>query len=90
MTDTVSMLEQSLSCLEPQHLEIQDDSHLHAGHAGNTGGGHYTITIVSEQFNGLALIKRHRLVFEAVGDLMTNQIHALSIHAKTLAEFDAL
>ena len=88
MTDTLSMLEHVLSKLEPQHLQIQDDSHLHAGHAGNTGGGHYTVIIVSEQFNGLSLIKRHRLVFDAVGDLMDNQIHALSIQAKTLTEFN--
>lgn len=87
MTETTSKLQAALSNLNPTYLELQDDSALHAGHAGNTGGSHYTVTIVSEAFNGLSLIKRHRLVYEAVGDLMTNDIHALSIHAKTPAEF---
>jgi len=87
MTDTTNKLKAALSGLNPTYLDLQDDSALHAGHAGNTGGSHYTVTIVSEAFNGLLLIKRHRLVYEAVGDLMTNDIHALSIQAKTPAEF---
>tara|TARA_R110001606_G_scaffold399310_1_gene584773 strand:+ start:102271 stop:102543 length:273 start_codon:yes stop_codon:yes gene_type:complete len=87
MTDTTSKLQTALSNLNPAHLDLQDDSALHAGHAGNTGGSHYTVTIVSEAFNGLSLIKRHRLVYDAVGELMTNDIHALSIQAKTPAEF---
>ena len=86
MTDTVSKLKQALSCLNPSYLDIQDDSALHAGHAGNTGGGHYTVTIVSEQFVNLPLIKRHRLVYDAAKSLMNTDIHALSIRAKTLDE----
>ncbi|NQY25731.1 MAG: BolA family transcriptional regulator [Piscirickettsiaceae bacterium] len=86
MTDTLSRLKQALNALEPSYLDIQDDSALHAGHAGNTGGGHYTVTIVSEQFSGLALIKRHRLVYEAAKSLMNTDIHALSIRARTLDE----
>ena len=81
--DTVELIKQALASLNPSQLEIQDDSHLHAGHAGNTGGGHYTITIVSEAFNGLLPLARHRLVYQAIGDLMQTHIHALSIHAKT-------
>ena len=81
--DTITLIEQALASLDPSQLDIQDDSHLHAGHAGNTGGGHYTITIVSEVFNGLLPLARHRLVYQAVGDLMQTHIHALSIHAKT-------
>lgn len=88
MTDTVSKLEKSLAELNPRHLDIQDDSDLHAGHAGNTGGGHYTITIVSDDFANLSLLKRHRLVYDTVGILMKTDIHALSIHAKTPAEFN--
>jgi len=88
MTDTVVMLKESLAQLKPSHVDIQDDSALHAGHAGNTGGGHYTITIVSEQFSGLPLIKRHRLVYDSVAELMKTDIHALSIHAKTTAELN--
>ena len=76
-----------LQTLAPSKLEIIDESHLHAGHAGNTGGGHFKVLIVSEQFAGLLPLKRHRLVFAAVGDLMQQQIHALSIDAKTPAEY---
>lgn len=86
MTDTVNQLKQALTSLNPSYLDIQDDSALHAGHAGNTGGGHYTVTIVSDVFNDLSLIKRHRLVYDAAKTLMANDIHALSINAKTLAE----
>ncbi len=86
MTDTLAKLEQALQVLNPTYLDIQDDSALHAGHAGNTGGGHYTVTIVSEQFDNLSLIKRHRLVYDAAKSLMNTDIHALSIHAKIAAE----
>jgi len=86
MTDTVSRIKQALDVLNPIQITIKDDSLLHAGHSGNTGGGHYHIIIVSEKFEGLSMIKRHRLIFNAVNDLMTTEIHALSIHAKTPAE----
>jgi len=88
MTDTTAKLELALSSLNPTHLNIQDDSALHAGHAGNTGGSHYTVTVVSEKFEGLMLIKRHRLVNEAARALLVSDIHALSIIAKTPAEFE--
>lgn len=88
MTDTRIKLEQALASLNPSYLSIQDDSALHAGHAGNTGGGHYTITIVSENFNGLSLLARHRKVNMAVKALLEQEIHALSIHAKIPSEFD--
>ncbi|HDY85472.1 hypothetical protein LCGC14_1091600 [marine sediment metagenome] len=87
MTDTTTRLQAALNTLNPTYLELQDDSALHAGHAGNTGGSHYTVIIVSEAFTDLLLIKRHRLVYEAVGKLMVKDIHALSIQAKTPAEF---
>lgn len=87
MTDkTSSAIEQALAHLEPHYLNIRDDSALHAGHAGNTGGGHYAVTIVSDAFMGLSLIKRHRLVYDQVRSLMAKDIHALSIDAKTVAE----
>jgi len=88
VTDTTDALKSALSSLNPTHLEIQDDSALHAGHAGNTGGSHYTVIIVSDAFNNLPLIKRHRLVYDAVGSLMEQAIHALSIQAKTSAEYE--
>jgi BolA protein len=70
------------SALQPLDLRVVDDSHLHAGHAGAAGGhGHYTVQLVSERFAGLPVVRRHRLVYEAVGDMMTTDIHALSIQA---------
>ena len=86
MTDTLAKLEHVLQELNPTYLNIQDDSSFHTGHVGNTGGGHYSVTIVSEKFNGLSLIKRHRLIYSAAKLLMNNEIHALSIHAKTSTE----
>jgi len=68
--------------LRPDHLEVIDDSHRHAGHAGAADGrGHFTVLIVSPGFTGLGTLKRHKLVYEVVGDMMTTDIHALSIQA---------
>lgn len=86
MTSVVQKLTQVLSSLNPTYLDIQDDSALHAGHAGNTGGSHFTVTIVSDNFTGLSLLKRHRLVYAAADALMKNDIHALSIRAETPTE----
>jgi BolA protein len=75
--------------LAPSLLEISDDSHLHAGHAGAaSGGGHYSVKIVSERFHGLRLVMRHRLVYDAVADMMRAEIHALAITALTPSEQD--
>ena len=77
-------LEQSL---QPVSLEIQDDSAHHLGHAGAAGGGgHYSVRIVSAQFTGLPLLSRHRLVYQAVADLMPGVIHALSIRTQAPEE----
>ena len=66
----------------PSVLIIKDESRLHAGHAGAAAGhGHFRITIIAEAFRGVAPVARHRLVYEAVGDLMTTDIHALAIEA---------
>jgi BolA protein len=68
--------------LDPVQLEVVDDSHRHAGHAGAADGrGHFTVLIVSQRFAGLGTLKRHKLVYEVVGDMMTTDIHALSIQA---------
>jgi BolA protein len=75
--------------LEPSHLQIIDDSRQHAGHAGARGGGHFTVTIVSTHFAGKTLVQRHRMVYDAVGNLMQDAIHALSIKAHTPEEFSA-
>jgi len=75
-------LTQRLQALEPTRLDLEDDSHHHAGHAGAADGrGHVSVLIVSKRFAGLRQVQRHRLVYEAVGDLMATDIHALSIHA---------
>lgn len=84
---TIDDIKTALQALSPELIEIEDDSDKHAGHAGNTGGGHYNLLIVTDAFSGLTLIKRHRLVFEQVESLMKSKIHALSIQAKTPAEY---
>ena len=84
--NTVTELEQALSVLDPISLTIDDDSALHAGHAGNNGGGHYRVAIVSTAFSGLPLLQRHRLVYDAASALMPSAIHALSIQAKAPEE----
>ncbi len=79
--ETAALLSERLSVLDPQSLAIEDESHLHAGHAGAKEGGHYKITIVATAFAGQNTVKRHRLIHAAVGDLMRGRIHALSIRA---------
>jgi stress-induced morphogen len=66
----------------PSVLIIQDESHLHVGHAGAAAGhGHFRVTIVAEAFRGMSAVARHRLVYAAVDDLMKTDIHALAIQA---------
>ena len=73
--------------LAPLDLAVGDDSALHAGHAGAaSGGGHYSVRIVSERFEGLRLVMRHRLVYDAVHDMMKAEIHALAITALAPSE----
>lgn len=75
------------TAFSPRFLEVEDQSHLHAGHAGAaTGRGHFHVRIVAEAFEGLTLIRRHRAVYAAVGDLMQTDIHALSMETRTPAE----
>ncbi|WP_371324968.1 BolA family protein [Dechloromonas sp. ZY10] len=83
MSEIPENLRARLAVLEPEAVEITDDSHRHAGHAGAREGGHYRLRIVSRQFCGRSTLARHRLVYDAVGDLMRNGIHALVIDAKT-------
>jgi len=66
----------------PQELIVEDESHMHAGHAGAAGGrGHFRVRIVADAFRGIPPIARHRRVYAALGDLMTTDIHALSVEA---------
>ncbi len=70
-----------LHSLQPITLEIEDESALHAGHAGNRGGGHFKLTMTSSHFSGKSHIMRHRLIYQTLSDLIPNRIHALSIKA---------
>ena len=64
----------------PRRLEIRDDSALHAGHPGATsGGGHYHVVLVSARFAGLSRVEQHRLVYEALAELIPGEIHALGL-----------
>ena len=80
---TVDLIHERLNnAFNPAQLDIVDDSHQHAGHAGAAGGGgHFTVTIVSEKFRDHPALERHRMVYQAVDDLMPAEIHALSIKA---------
>lgn len=74
--------------LHPVHLEIIDESLLHAGHAGAVaGGGHYRVTVVAPAFDGLEQLARHRLVYRLLGSEMKSGIHALALRTLTPAEW---
>jgi BolA protein len=85
---TADLIRQKLEeALKPELLEIIDHSAAHAGHYGNQkGGGHYNVTIVSAAFEGKSLVQRHQLVYQAINELMKDQIHALGINALTPSE----
>jgi BolA family transcriptional regulator, general stress-responsive regulator len=70
------------AALQPLALEVQDDSHLHAGHAGAREGRHYTVRITAAAFTGRTRVARHRLVYDALSTLMPRGIHALAIVAR--------
>ena len=79
------------ACLEarfaPHELQIKDQSHLHAGHAGAADGkGHFSITVVSEEFAGTNRVQRHQMVYDALRALLESDIHALRIKALTPGE----
>jgi BolA protein len=78
------MMRQRLAALAPESLEIIDESHKHAGHAGSRGGGgHYAVRIVSSQFAGKDTLARHRMIYFALGEMMRREIHALNIQANS-------
>ncbi len=82
------LIREKLASLTPERLDIADDSALHAGHAGAAaGGGHYKVSIVSPLFRDQSAIVRHQMVYAALGELMQQQIHALSLEAYTPEEF---
>ena len=86
--DRVGQIREALgSAFDPTELLIKDQSHLHAGHEGaKDGRGHFDVTIVSESFAGQNRIQRHRMVYDALTDLFSTDIHALRIKAFTPSE----
>jgi len=80
-----------LGALAPLKLDLEDESAKHAGHAGAAPGGntHWKLTIVSAAFDGTTTVARHRMIYQALGDLMQAPIHALSITARAPGETDA-
>jgi len=88
MVARVSETRERIERLRPRHLELSDQSARHAGHPGAaSGGGHYILLIVSPEFEGRGQIERHRMVYEALDELMGRQIHALSMRTLTPREW---
>jgi BolA protein len=85
----VDMINEKLTvALSPESLEVIDRSHEHAGHEGaKDGGGHFDVIIVAEAFKDMGTVQRHRAIYDALGDAMKTEIHALSIRAYTPEEF---
>jgi len=82
-SDRIALIRERLAALSPASLRIEDESHLHVGHAGAAGGaGHYRIHIVADCFSGLTPVARHRLVYHHLHDLIPYPIHALAIDAQ--------
>ena len=87
---TIEQMQQKLAILSPSAIQIIDDSAKHAGHAGaKSGGGHYQLDIISTEFTGKPTLARHRMIYDALGEMMQQQIHALSIKAQTPEESNA-
>lgn len=75
------------AALSPEHIELIDESHKHAGHAGAaSGGGHFDALIVAPAFEGLRPLQRQRLVFDALGELMQTEIHAFNMQCRAPSE----
>lgn len=81
-------IRERLAVLEPESIELVDESEKHRGHAGYREGGstHWRLAIVSPRFAGQPVVARHRMVYQALGNLMQNPIHALAITARTPEE----
>ncbi|MBU6468661.1 MAG: BolA family transcriptional regulator [Betaproteobacteria bacterium] len=75
----IQLMEERLASLKPSQLTIRDDTRLHEGHHESLGAGHFKLTIDSEQFKGKDILSCHRLIYNALGDLFPNRIHALRI-----------
>ncbi len=85
MKDRIERIRQALqSAFSPSELDIIDESHLHAGHAGaRSGKGHYRVTITSAAFADKSMLEQHRMIYEALEEMMKTDIHALSVKSKS-------
>ena len=84
---TIKLIKQKLAALNPEKIEILDESAKHEGHEGaKNGGGHFLLTIVSCDFSEKSTMTRHRMIYAALGEMMKKDIHALSIKAYTPEE----
>ena len=80
----IETMRDRLTVLDPVSIDIIDESHKHAGHAGaRDGGGHYLVRIIAPKFAGMTTMARHRMIYSALGEMMKRDIHALNIQAKT-------
>ncbi len=88
MSTRIEQIQTQLAALHPIHLDIIDESHLHAGHAGaQSGGGHYRVHLVSAHFVGKNTMTRHRMVYSALAELLKRDIHALTLRTETPEDF---
>ena len=88
MSDRLERIRARLyQALEPVQLDVEDESHRHAGHEGaRDGRGHFRVRIVAAEFSGMPLIKRHQRVYAALGELMRTDIHALALETRAPGE----
>ena len=91
MVDRRTRIEQKLhQALDAIHVDVEDESHLHEGHAGaRSGGGHFKAVIVSDRFAGLSRLEAQRLVYQVLSEEMQGEIHALSISTLTIREWES-
>ena len=82
----MKLIRESLEKLRPSSVDIEDEGHLHIGHAGAKSGGHFKLNIVSESFKDKSTIERHKIIYKCLNDLMNTEIHAISIKAKSKDE----
>ena len=85
----IAVIKKITAAMNVVEIDVQDDSHLHIGHAGvKDGAGHFTVTVVSNDFVGKSYLVRHRMIYEAVGEMIPSEIHALVIHPNTPLEVE--
>ncbi len=78
----IQLIKDRLAALNPSDINIEDEGHLHVGHAGAKSGGHFKLNITSDIFKDKSIIERHKIIYKCLNDLMNTEIHAISIKAK--------